>query len=130
MEFELHDIEAVEQNNNIEPPPEVPSGRKKQSVTLDEKRNNRTSQCNKCYQYVSPKTMKYTHDCEGFINKPKKPEIVEVEKVVEKVVEKIVDREPNEYEVASYVMKRENERRNQMIRLKEERYQRLISHAF
>ena len=94
---------------------------KKQPVvsSVDKKRENKTVECPNCHRKMNKKTYKYSHKCPTIKTKPKKEEI-----------ETEPERPPQEQNVYHRLLTLEFQRREHLMKEKEEKMNRLITHAF
>ena len=94
---------------------------KKQPVmsTVERKRENKTVECPNCHRKMNKKTYKYSHKCPIEKTKPKREE---------------TEPEPNaqapETNIYHRLLTLEFQRKEQLMKEKEEKMNKLISHAF
>ena len=94
---------------------------KKQPVmsTVQKKRENKTVECPNCHRKMNKKTYKYSHRCPTTKTKPKKEEI-----------ETEPEQPPQEQNVYHRLLELEFQRKEQLMKEKEEKMNKLITHAF
>ena len=87
--------------------------------TVDKKRENKTVECPNCHRKMNKKTYKYSHKCPTTKTKPKKEE-----------TEPEPDAPAPETNIYHRLLTLEFQRKEQLMKEKEEKMNRLISHAF
>jgi len=94
---------------------------KKQPVmsSVDRKRENKTVECPNCHRKMNKKTYKYSHRCPTTKTKPKREE-----------TEPEPNAPPPETNIYHRLLTLEFQRKEQLMKEKEEKINRLISHAF
>ena len=94
---------------------------KKQPImsTVDRKRENKTVECPNCHRKMNKKTLRYSHKCPTIKTKPKKEEI-----------ETEPEQPPQEQNVYHRLLELEFQRKEQLMKEKEEKMNKLITHAF
>ena len=94
---------------------------KKQPVmsTVERKRENKTVECPNCHRKMNKKTYKYSHKCPTTKTQPKKEE-----------TEPEPNAPPPETNIYHRFLELEFQRKEQLMKEKEEKMNRLISHAF
>jgi hypothetical protein len=108
---------------------------RKPTVTLEQKRQNKTSKCDKCDKYFSGKTLKYSHDCSNREDtlaklREKRHQTREPQKEKHAVSEQPEEWVPSDDMIHQYMAKREQEQRSLAAQILQEKRNRLISRAF
>ena len=95
---------------------------KKQPVmsSVDRKRENKTVECPNCHRKMNKKTYKYSHKCPTTKTKPPNAEPNNAEP----------NAPPPETNIYHRLLELEFQRKEQLMKEKEEKMNRLISHAF